>query len=38
MIRYWLSILALVVAAATCSAATFKTRRLQQIAAAVGVD
>ena len=38
MIRYWLSILALVVAVATCSAATFKTRRLQQIAAAAGVD
>ena len=38
MIRYWLSILALVVAAASCSAATFKTRRLQQIALAVGVE
>lgn len=38
MIRYWLSILALVVAAASCSAATFKTRRLQQIASAVGVE
>ena len=38
MIRYWLSILALVAAVASCSAATFKTRRLQQIASAVGVE
>lgn len=38
MIRLWLSIIALVVAAASCSAATFRTRRLQQMASAVGLS